>query len=248
MELEDRIDRYITDDMDPAEKASFEHEMSCDKNLEKEVELFRLLRVEIIGQKMISDAKDAFDVERDDAIDRYLLREMTDKEKADFEENLTWDEELKAEVESRKVLITGVRLEKIEEKLKEMEPGAAASAGGGVGRRLGKIAASIAIFATMCGGGLSVYSYEWAKSVGNDEWELLANARSVTPDYVESVDRGAYKEAIAIIDDMPLLSDDEKYDKALILLKQGKKREAKKILNEINDERSRKLLEKLSIW
>ena len=246
MELEDRIERYVTGDMDATEKASFEHEMSLDKKLEEEVQQMRLLRIEIIGQKMVSNAEEAFAVDRDDAVDRYLLNEMSWQEKIEFEDSLKWDEGLKVELENRRLLMTGIRLEKIDEQLKASAATAAATEP--ASRRIVKIAATIAVIIGIGGTGLNIYNMELAKSVGNAEWTEMRSARSTTPEYLESVDRGDFKEAVSIIDSKPSLSNDEKYDKAVILLKQGRKRQAKKLLREIGDERSQILLEKLSIW
>jgi ribosomal protein S1 len=74
---------------------------------------------------------------------------------------------------------------------------------------------------------------------------------------------GKYKEAIEKIDNLLTatydISDPDalaaweedmnnlKYTKAVVLLKDGKKRQAKKILKELNDERSNELLDKL-LW
>ena len=72
-----------------------------------------------------------------------------------------------------------------------------------------------------------------------------------------------YKAAIALIDEQLNVDyeiddpeakaaweedmKDLQYQKAVILLKDGKKRQAKKILKELNDERSNELLDKL-LW
>jgi hypothetical protein len=108
--------------------------------------------------------------------------------------------------------------------------------------------------------GCMIWDHTVTVNVGNAAYESVMRGGSELDSLVEAKD---YKAAIALIDEQLNVDyeiddpeakaaweedmKDLQYQKAVILLKDGKKRQAKKILKELNDERSNELLDKL-LW
>lgn len=140
-------------------------------------------------------------------------------------------------------------------------PAQASQSGGAVVLKRFKYAyAAIAVAAAMvCG--VFIWDGSVTKSVGQEMYSVVMRDGS---DIDEFVKNGDYQKAIDLIDEelgktYELGDDPEaiaaytqemndlKYRKALVYLKMGKKRAAKAILKELNDERSKEVLDKL-LW
>jgi hypothetical protein len=108
--------------------------------------------------------------------------------------------------------------------------------------------------------GCMIWDHNVTVNVGNEAYASVMRGGSELDSLVEAKD---YKAAIALIDEQLNVDyeiddpeakaaweedmKDLQYQKAVILLKDGKKRQAKKILKALDDEPSRELLDKL-LW
>ena len=207
-----------------------------------------------------------FNEEMSERVDRFLRKEMSDVESRAFAEEVKANPELREYYQRQFNLMRGIKIHEMRELMQTKEEKLATK----------KIAATVlnanffarhrydmttvAVAAAMVLG-VFVWDDNRTKSVGSDALAVVWKGSDPIDDCIE---KGDYQKAIDLIDEEHgmtyELGDDPnaiaaynqemnnlKYRKALIYLKMGKKRAAKTILKELNDERSKEVLDKL-LW
>ena len=206
-----------------------------------------------------------FNDEMSEKVDRFLRKEMTEAETKAFIEEVKTNPELKEYYQRQFNLMRGVQFHEIrelmkaeEEKLSQKKFGTIVI--GDVFSRYKYVLSTVAVAAAMVLG-VFVWDDSRTKSVGTDALAVVWKGSDPIDDCIE---KGDYQGAIELIDkelkktyelgDDPEATaaytqamNDLMYRKALVYLKMGKKRPAKVILKELDDERSHEILKKL-LW
>lgn len=201
----------------------------------------------------------AFNKEIAERVDRFLRKEMNEEEALAFVEEVKSNPELREYYQRQFNLMRGINFEKIQEIMdaKEEQLTIADSTNS---KRVIKLFAPIAVAASLV---LGVFIWDGNRTVNVGE-EMYSQIMRGGNDIDSLVEQRKYQEAINAIDaelQKPYeLSDDPqaienynnvmtdlKYKKALIYLQMGKKKKAKAILHELNDERSKQVLNQL-LW
>ncbi len=198
-----------------------------------------------------------FNKEIAERVDRFLRKEMTEEEALAFVKEVKVNHELKEYYQRQFNLMRGVNFQQVSEMMKDREAAATVAAA-----RISpiKLFAPIAVAASLVIG-VFIWDGNRTTNVGEQMYSQVMRDGNVID---ELVSEGKYQEAINEIDEQlgvnyELVDDPEviaaynqsmndlKYKKALVYLKMGKKKKAKEILHELNDERSREVLDKL-LW
>ena len=244
------IERYILGQMSASEKTAFAEQLSSDSALKEEVKNATVAILELMAEMKISSGELATE-----AIERYIRKEMSASEAAAFENECASNPVLAYSFRLQESLSREVRLHAAVDMLKKKKTG---------GRlidftKILKSVTPVAVAACMvCG--CMIWDHNVTVDVGNAAYESVMRGGSELDSLVEAKD---YKAAITLIDEQLNVDyeiddpeakaaweedmKDLQYQKAVILLKDGKKRQAKKILKELNDERSNELLDDL-LW
>ena len=200
----------------------------------------------------------AFDKEIAERVDRFLRKEMSKEESIAFVEEVKSNPELKEYYQRQFNLMRGINFEQIREIMNAKENQAAAAHANPNG--FIKLFAPIAVAASLV---LGVFIWDGNRTTNVGD-EMYSQVLRDGNDIDELVNDHKYQEAIDEIDKLldinyDLVDDpdviaaynqsmsDLKYKKALIYLKMGKKKKAKEILHELNDERSKQVLKQL-LW
>ena len=243
------IERYILEQMDADEKNAFKAQLGSDDTLKQEVKAATEAILERMDTMTVSSGELATE-----AIQRYIRREMSQSESQALENEAKDDPILAYLLKLHTALSREVRLHGAAEMLKNKK----ASARVVDFTHILKSVTPIAVAACMvCG--CMIWDHNVTVNVGNAAYESVMRGGSELDALVNAKE---YEAAIALIDEQLNVDyeiddpearaeweedmKDLKYDKA-ILLKDGKKRQAKKILKELNDDRSKELLDKL-LW
>ena len=207
-----------------------------------------------------------FNEKMSERVDRFLRKEMSEAESMAFIEDVKKDPELKKCYHRQFNLMRAIKFEKMTElmKAKEEELSRVKTPGGVklpdffVRYRL--VLSTVAVAAALVLG-VFVWDGSVTQKVGQDMYSVVMRDGSEIDKFVEA---GEYQKAIDLIDEelgkTYELGDDPEalaariqdmndlnYRKALIYLKMGKKRAAKTILKDLNDDRSKEVLNKL-LW
>lgn len=196
----------------------------------------------------------AFNKEIAERVDRFLRKEMSEEESIAFAEEVKSNPGLKEYYQRQFNLMRGINFEQMqkmmdakEQQIKNRE-------------RFIKLFAPIAVAASLVLG-VFIWDGNRTTNVGEEMYSQVLRDSDVID---ELVNNGKYQEAIDeidkqleikydLVDDPDVIAaynqsmSDLKYKKALIYLKMGKKKKAKEILHELNDERSKEVLDKL-LW
>ena len=202
-----------------------------------------------------------FNEELSERVDRFLRKEMSDAESRAFAEEVKANPELREYYQRQFNLMRGIKIHEMRELMQEKEE--KLSTNRHTGNFFVKYRYAISTFAVAAAMVLGVFVWDDSrtKSVGSDALAVVWKGSDPIDDCIE---KGDYQKAIDLIDEelgkTYELGDDPdaiaaynqemnnlKYRKALIYLKMGKKRAAKTILKELNDERSKEVLNKL-LW
>ncbi|MBR5631491.1 MAG: hypothetical protein IKW82_07595 [Bacteroidales bacterium] len=200
----------------------------------------------------------AFNKEIAERVDRFLRKEMSKEESIAFVEEVKSNPELKEYYQRQFNLMRGINFEQIREIMNAKENQAAAAHANPNG--FIKLFAPIAVAASLV---LGVFIWDGNRTTNVGD-EMYSQVLRDGNDIDELVNDHKYQEAIDEIDKLldinyDLVDDPEviaaynqsmndlKYKKALIYLKMGKKKKAKEILHELNDERSKQVLKQL-LW
>lgn len=244
------IERYILGQMSASEKTAFAEQLSSDSALKEEVKNATVAILEQMAEMKTSSGELATE-----AIERYIRKEMSASESAAFENECASNPVLAYSYRLQESLSREVRLHAAVDMLKNKKTGARVIDF----TRILKSVTPVAVAACMvCG--CMIWDHNVTVNVGNAAYESVMRGGSELDSLVKAKD---YKDAIALIDvqlnaDYEIDDPDAKaaweedmkdlqYQKAVILLKDGKKRQAKKILKALDDEPSRELLDKL-LW
>ena len=244
------IERYILEQMDADEKNAFKAQLGSDDTLKQEVKA----ATEAILEKM--DTMTVLSGElATEAIQRYIRKEMSQSDSQALENEAKEDPILAYLLKVQTALSREVRLHGAAEMLRNKKAGARVINF----NKVLKFVTPIAVAACMVCGCL-IWDHNVTVSVGNDAYSSIMRGGSEIDDLIL---QERYQEAIELIDRELSISysivgeeavaaynqemDNLRYTKAVILLKDGKKRQAKKILKQLNDERSNELLDKL-LW
>ena len=244
------IERYILGQMSASEKVAFAEQLSSDSALKEEVKNATVAILEQMAEMKTNSGELATE-----AIERYIRKEMSESEAAAFENECAGNPVLAYSYRLQESLSREVRLHAAVEMLKNKKTGAKVIDF----TKILKSVTPVAVAACMvCG--CMIWDHTVTVNVGNAAYESVMRGGSELDSLVEAKD---YKAAIALIDEQLNVDyeiddseakaaweedmKDLQYQKAVILLKDGKKRQAKKILKELNDERSNELLDKL-LW
>ena len=244
------IERYILGQMSASEKTAFAEQLSSDSALKEEVKNATVAILEQMAEMKTNSGELATE-----AIERYIRKEMSASEAAAFENECASNPVLAYSFRLQESLSREVRLHAAVDMLKKKKTG---------GRvidftKILKSVTPVAVAACMvCG--CMIWDHNVTVDVGNAAYESVMRGGSELDSLVEAKD---YKAAIALIDEQLNVDyeiddpeakaaweedmKDLQYQKAVILLKDGKKRQAKKILKALDDEPSRELLDKL-LW
>ena len=200
--------------------------------------------------------------EKSERVDRFLRNELSRKEKEDFLKDLKIDKELMDCYQRQFQLMRGIRfnkaldaIKKKEDELSYVKPDTARPV-----FQFRLAYASMAVAAALVGG-VFIWDGNITRTVGSEYIENTLRSAGAVSTLVAGEE---YEKAIEEIDHQLSIqyevSDDPneviaynnamndlKFQKAIIYLKMGKKSKAKAILREINDERSREVLDKL-LW
>lgn len=195
-----------------------------------------------------------FNEEIADRVDRFLRKEMTEDEAKTFVEEVKSNSELKEYYQRQFNLMRGINFEQMTVSMKKMERRHK------ITRKTTKILAPLAVAASLIFGvfiwdgivttnvGHNMYAQTILR--GGDEIDELVNQKK----YQEAIDEINKQLSIPYIEDdtsaiaaYTQTMNNLKYKKALIYLQMGKKKEAKAILKELDDERSNQVLKKL-LW
>ena len=244
------IERYILEQMDADEKNTFKAQLGSDDTLKQEVKAATEAILERMDTMTVSSGELATE-----AIQRYIRREMSQSESQALENEAKDNPILAYLLKLQTVLSREVRLHGAAEMLKNKKAGARVVDF----TRILKSVTPIAVAACMvCG--CMIWDHNVTVNVGNDAYSSVMRGGSEIDNLIL---QEKYKEAIELIDQELSISysivgeeaiaaynqemNNLRYTKAVILLKDGKKRQAKKILKQLNDERSNELLDKL-LW
>lgn len=244
------IERYILGQMSASEKTAFAEQLSSDSALKEEVKNATVVILEQMADMKISSGELATE-----AIERYIRKEMSAPESAAFENECASNPVLAYSCRLQESLSREVRLHAAVDMLKKKKTGARVIDF----TKILKSVTPVAVAACMvCG--CMIWDHNVTVDVGNAAYESVMRGGSELDSLVEAKD---YKAAIALIDEQLNVDyeiddpeakaaweedmKDLQYQKAVILLKDGKKRQAKKILKALDDEPSRELLDKL-LW
>ena len=244
------IERYILEQMDADEKNTFKAQLGSDDTLKQEVKAATEAILERMDTMTVSSGELATE-----AIQRYIRREMSQSESQALENEAKDDPILAYLLKLQTVLSREVRLHGAAEMLKNKKAGARVVDF----TRILKSVTPIAVAACMvCG--CMIWDHNVTVNVGNEAYSSVMRGGSEIDNLIL---QEKYKEAIELIDQELSISysivgeeaiaaynqemNNLRYTKAVVLLKDGKKRQAKKILKQLNDERSNELLDKL-LW
>ena len=244
------IERYILGQMSASEKTAFAEQLSSDSALKEEVKNATVAILEQMAEMKTSSGELATE-----AIERYIRKEMSASEAAIFENECVANPVLAYSYRLQESLSREVRLHAAVEMLKNKKAGAKVIDF----TKILKSVTPVAVAACMvCG--CMIWDHNVTVNVGNEAYASVMRGGSELDSLVEAKD---YKAAIALIDEQLNVDyeiddpeakaaweedmKDLQYQKAVILLKDGKKRQAKKILKALDDEPSRELLDKL-LW
>ena len=244
------IERYILGQMSASEKTAFAEQLSSDSALKEEVKNATVAILEQMAEMKTSSGELATE-----AIERYMRKEMSASEAAAFENECAANPVLAYSYRLQESLSREVRLHAAVEMLKNKKAGAKVVDF----TKILKSVTPVAVAACMvCG--CMIWDHNVTVNVGNEAYASVMRGGSELDSLVEAKD---YKAAIALIDEQLNVDyeiddpeakaaweedmKDLQYQKAVILLKDGKKRQAKKILKALDDEPSRELLDKL-LW
>ena len=207
-----------------------------------------------------------FNEEMSERVDRFLRKEMSESESEAFAEEVRTNPELREYYQRQFSLMRGVKIHEMRELMRAKEAKLSTNRKT-VTIRIANFFATykyamstVAVAAAMVLG-VFVWDDSRTKSVGTDALAVVWKGSDPIDDCIEN---GDYQKAIDLIDEelgkTYELGDDPdaiaaytqemnnlKYRKALVYLKMGKKRAAKSILKELNDERSKEILDKL-LW
>ena len=244
------IERYILGQMSASEKTAFAEQLSSDSALKEEVKNATEAILEQMAEMKTSSGELATE-----AIERYIRKEMSASEAAAFENECAANPVLAYSYRLQESRSREVRLHAAVEMLKNKKAGAKVIDF----TKILKSVTPVAVAACMvCG--CMIWDHNVTVNVGNEAYASVMRGGSELDSLVEAKD---YKAAIALIDEQLNVDyeiddpeakaaweedmKDLQYQKAVILLKDGKKRQAKKILKALDDEPSRELLDKL-LW
>ena len=244
------IERYILGQMSASEKVAFAEQLSSDSALKEEVKNATVAILEQMAEMKTNSGELATE-----AIERYIRKEMSASEAAAFENECEANPVLAYSYRLQESLSREVRLHAAVDMLKKKKTGARVIDF----TKILKSVTPVAVAACMvCG--CMIWDHNVTVDVGNAAYESVMRGGSELDSLVEAKD---YKAAIALIDEQLNVDyeiddpeakaaweedmKDLQYQKAVILLKDGKKRQAKKILKALDDEPSRELLDKL-LW
>jgi hypothetical protein len=244
------IERYILGQMSASEKTAFAEQLSSDSALKEEVKNATVAILEQTAEMKTNSGELATE-----AIERYIRKEMSASEAAAFENECASNPVLAYFFRLQESLSREVRLHAAVEMLKNKKAGAKVVDF----TKILKSVTPVAVAACMvCG--CMIWDHNVTVNVGNEAYASVMRGGSELDSLVEAKD---YKAAIALIDEQLNVDyeiddpeakaaweedmKDLQYQKAVILLKDGKKRQAKKILKALDDEPSRELLDKL-LW
>lgn len=244
------IERYILGQMSASEKTAFAEQLSSDSALKEEVKNATVAILEQMAEMKTNSGELATE-----AIERYIRKEMSASEAAAFENECASNPVLAYSFRLQESLSREVRLHAAVDMLRNKKAGAKVIDF----TKILKSVTPVAVAACMvCG--CMIWDHKVTVDVGNDAYASVMRGGSELDSLVEAKD---YKAAIALIDEQLNVDyeiddpeakaaweedmKDLQYQKAVILLKDGKKRQAKKILKALDDEPSRELLDKL-LW
>ena len=244
------IERYILGQMSASEKTAFAEQLSSDSALKEEVRNATVVILEQMADMKISSGELATE-----AIERYIRKEMSASESAAFENECASNPVLAYSFRLQESLSREVRLHAAVDMLKKKKAGAKVVDF----TKILKSVTPVAVAACMvCG--CMIWDHNVTVNVGNEAYASVMRGGSELDSLVEAKD---YEAAIALIDEQLNVDyeiddpeakaaweedmKDLQFQKAVILLKEGKKRQAKKILKALDDEPSRELLDKL-LW
>ena len=200
--------------------------------------------------------------EKSERVDRFLRNELSRKEKEDFLKDLKIDKELMDCYQRQFQLMRGIRfnkaldaIKKKEDELSYVKPDTARPV-----FQFRLAYASIAVAAALVGG-VFIWDGNITRTVGSEYIKnTLRSGGAVSTLVAGEENEKAIEEIDHQLSIQYEVSDDPneviaynnamndlKFQKAIIYLKMGKKSKAKAILKEINDERSREVLDKL-LW
>ena len=244
------IERYILGQMSASEKTAFAEQLSSDSALKEEVKNATVGILEQMAEMKTNSGELATE-----AIERYIRKEMSASEAAAFENECASNPVLAYSFRLQESLSREVRLHAAVDMFRNKKAGAKVIDF----TKILKSVTPVAVAACMvCG--CMIWDHKVTVDVGNDAYASVTRGGSELDSLVEAKD---YKAAIALIDEQLNVDyeiddpeakaaweedmKDLQYQKAVILLKDGKKRQAKKILKALDDEPSRELLDKL-LW
>ena len=244
------IERYILEQMDADEKNAFKAQLGSDDTLKQEVKAATEAILERMDTMTVSSGELATE-----AIQRYIRKEMSQSETQALENEAKDDPILAYLLKVQTALSREVRLHSAAEMLKNRK----ASARVVDFTHILKSVTPIAVAACMVCGCI-IWDHNVTVNVGNEAYSSVMRGGSEIDNLIL---QEKYKEAIELIDQELSISysivgeeaiaaynqemNNLRYTKAVVLLKDGKKRQAKKILKQLNDERSNELLDKL-LW
>lgn len=244
------IERYILEQMNADEKNAFKAQLSSDDTLKQEVKAATEAILERMDTMVVSSGELATE-----AIQRYIRKEMSQSETQALENEAKDDPILAYLLKVQTALSREVRLHSAAEMLKNRK----ASARVVDFTHILKSVTPIAVAACMVCGCI-IWDHNVTVNVGNEAYSSVMRGGSEIDNLIL---QEKYKEAIELIDQELSISysivgeeaiaaynqemNNLRYTKAVVLLKDGKKRQAKKILKQLNDERSNELLDKL-LW
>jgi hypothetical protein len=244
------IERYILEQMDADEKNAFKAQLGSDDTLKQEVKAATEAILERMDTMVVSSGELATE-----AIQRYIRKEMSQSETQALENEAKDDPILAYLLKVQTALSREVRLHSAAEMLKNRK----ASARVVDFTHILKSVTPIAVAACMVCGCI-IWDHNVTVNVGNEAYSSVMRGGSEIDNLIL---QEKYKEAIELIDQELSISysivgeeaiaaynqemNNLRYTKAVVLLKDGKKRQAKKILKQLNDERSNELLDKL-LW
>ena len=202
----------------------------------------------------------AFNEEMSERVDRFLRKEMSEKESAAFTEEVKTNPELREYYIRQFNLMRGIQFQNLSELMQKKEAELSTTRTI-VSRPFVTAISTFAVAAAMvCG--VFIWDDNRTRSVGS---EALKSVVWKGEDSIETlINDGKYEEALAEIDkelefDYQIGDDPEaraaheeamnelKYQKALIYLAMGKKSKAKAIINELNDVKYKGILKEL-LW
>ena len=207
-----------------------------------------------------------FNEELSERVDRFLRKEMSDAESRAFAEEIKTNPELREYYQRQFSLMRGIKIHEMRELMRAKEEKLSTNRRTTTVRnanffvRYRYVMSTVAVAAAMVLG-VFVWDDSRTKSVGSDALSVVWKGGDPIDDCIEN---GEYQKAIDRIDEelnkIYELGDDPsaiaaytqamndlKYRKALVYLKMGKKRAAKVILKELDDDRSNEVLDKL-LW